>query len=144
MFKTLFGIVKFLIGFVIALTLVVAGGMASARYFITQMTNPPPKPIFPNDRQTSSTENSTRPRRSGTTSSSESLPPGAYEARVTWPEGLILRDRPSYDAVRIGGIAYNGRVIILGESSDKVWQQVRLEYSSQEGWIKGGNTTAIN
>lgn len=143
MLNTLSGIVKFLIGFVIALALVVAGGVASARYFITQMTNPPPKPIFPNDLPSSSTNNSASARKTSM-GSARSLPAGAYEARVTWPDGLILRDRPSYNAIPIGGIEYNGRVIVLGESSDKIWQQVSLEYSSQEGWIKGGNVEPIN
>lgn len=140
MLNTLSGIVKFLIGFVLALSLVIAGGVASARYFLTQMTNHPPKPIFPNDLPANSSDRSGKAK----TGSGIALPPGAYEARVTWPEGLILRDRPSYQAMQIGGIAYNGRVIVLGESTNRVWQEVRLESSNRQGWIKGGNVEPIN
>ena len=91
--KALFYITQFLLGLAIAIALVGAGSLASARFFMTKMTAPPPKPIFAND-----TPDGTK--------QSTGLPPGTYAARVTWPEGLILRDRPSYNSLRIGGIGY--------------------------------------
>ena len=68
------------------------------------------------------------------------LPPNAYRAVVTWPEGLSLRSEPSLDAGRIGGIGADATIIILEDSADGQWQRVRLPWSGQEGWVKGGNT----
>ncbi|MBC6476585.1 MAG: SH3 domain-containing protein [Hormoscilla sp. GM7CHS1pb] len=129
--KALSYITQLLLGLVIASALVLAGSLASARYFMTKMTAPPPKPMFANDTPGGKKQDS-------------GLPPVTYEARVTWPEGLILRDRPSYNSLRIGGIGYHERVLVLGESSDKVWQRVRVSDSFQEGWVKGGNTERTN
>lgn len=128
--KALSYITQFLLGLAIAIALVAAGSLASARFFMTKMTAPPPKPMFANDTPGKKQDSG--------------LPPGTYEARVTWPEGLILRDRPSYNSLRIGGIGYHERVLVLGESSDKVWQRVRVSDSFQEGWVKGGNTERTN
>lgn len=68
------------------------------------------------------------------------LPPNAYRASVTWPEGLSLRAEPDADAERIGGIENEATIIILEDSADGKWQRVRLPWNDQEGWIKGGNT----
>ncbi len=68
------------------------------------------------------------------------LPPNAYRAVVTWPEGLSLRAEPSLNAGKIGGIEHNATIIILEDSADGQWQRVRLPWSKQEGWVKGGNT----
>ena len=67
------------------------------------------------------------------------LPPNAYFARVTWPQGLSLRAEPSLDAERIGGIDFNARIIILEDSSDKKWQRIRIPESQREAWVKAGN-----
>lgn len=64
---------------------------------------------------------------------------------MTQPIGLILRDTPSAEANRIGGIAYQEKVVVLGESDDKQWQKVRvLTDRDRTGWIKGGNTEKAN
>ncbi|MEM8677572.1 MAG: SH3 domain-containing protein [Cyanobacteria bacterium P01_G01_bin.67] len=68
------------------------------------------------------------------------LPANAYRAVVTWPQGLSLRAEPSINAGRVGGIGANASIIILEESADGKWQRVRLPWSNQEGWVKGGNT----
>ncbi|MGK7905495.1 MAG: SH3 domain-containing protein [Hormoscilla sp.] len=128
--KALSYITQFLLGLAIASALVGAVSLESARFFMTKMTAPPPKPMFANDADGKKQDSG--------------LPPGTYEARVTWPEGLILRDRPSYNSLRIGGIGYHERVLVLGVSSDKVWQRVRVSDSFQEGWVKGGNTERTN
>jgi len=62
--------------------------------------------------------------------------------RVTYPEGLILRDAPNAEAAQIGGIGYNQEVIVLEETEDQEWQRVRLP-SSEEGWIRAGNVERI-
>ncbi|MBE9043818.1 SH3 domain-containing protein [Pleurocapsales cyanobacterium LEGE 10410] len=67
------------------------------------------------------------------------LPPNAYRAVVTWPEGLSLRAKPSVNSGRVGGIGANATIIILEDSADGKWQRVRLPWSNQEGWVKAGN-----
>ena len=72
----------------------------------------------------------------------DSLPDGAYLARVTWPQGLSLRSDPSIEASRIGGVGYNARIIILRTSGQ--WQRIRIPSSQQEGWVKSGNVAKID
>ena len=43
------GLVKLVLGFVIAITLLVSGSVALALIFINRASSPPPKPIFAND-----------------------------------------------------------------------------------------------
>ncbi|MDJ0736626.1 MAG: SH3 domain-containing protein [Nostocaceae cyanobacterium] len=76
--------------------------------------------------------------------SSDELPQGAYKARVTWPQGLSIREKPSLNSQRLGGVAFNRRVIVLKISQDKAWQRIRVEGNDQEGWVKAGNTKRIN
>jgi hypothetical protein len=68
------------------------------------------------------------------------LPPNAYRAEVTWPEGLSLRAEPSLDAERVGGVSFEEKIFILEDSADGSWQRVIVPGSEQEGWVKGGNT----
>ncbi|MGB5634727.1 MAG: SH3 domain-containing protein [Waterburya sp.] len=68
------------------------------------------------------------------------LPPNAYRAIVTWPQGLSLRAEPNINAGRVGGIEAKANIIILEDSADGKWQRVRLPWSNQEGWVKAGNT----
>ncbi|MEQ9552885.1 MAG: SH3 domain-containing protein [Coleofasciculus sp. G3-WIS-01] len=150
------GIAKFFIGLILGITILLAGGGAVAYYFFTKLSANPAKPIFAEEQPAqpvkspdsakkpaqSTQKPKPSPSPSPTPSESpepEELPPGAYEARVTWPEGLSLRDSPSLDANRIGGVAYNQDIIILQESDDKKWQRVRLAEGEQEGWVKAGN-----
>ena len=70
----------------------------------------------------------------------EELPPNAYRAIVTWPQGLSLRAEPDINAGRVGGIETKANIIILEDSSDGKWQRVKLPWSGQEGWVKAGNT----
>ncbi|VEP13769.1 conserved hypothetical protein [Hyella patelloides LEGE 07179] len=69
----------------------------------------------------------------------ENIPPGAYYANVTWPQGLSLRAEPDTNSARIGGVGYDARILILEESTDKRWQKIRIPWSKQEGWVKAGN-----
>lgn len=71
------------------------------------------------------------------------LPPNAYRAEVTWPEGLSLRAEPSVDAERVGGIESKATIFILEDSADGNWQRVQLPWNGQEGWVKGGNTRQL-
>ena len=71
------------------------------------------------------------------------LPPNAYRATVTWPEGLSLRAEPDIDAERVGGIETKATIFILEDSADGRWQRVQLPWNSQEGWVKAGNTKKL-
>lgn len=62
--------------------------------------------------------------------------------RVTYPEGLILRDAPNTDAAQIGGLGYNQEVVVLEETEDQEWQRVQMA-SGEEGWIRAGNVEPI-
>lgn len=147
-------LVKLLLGVILAIAILMGGGVATALYFMFKVTTPPPKPIFANDKPSvksqPSPDSKTAKRAplsakqpsatpSSSDSSSKPLEPGAYKARVTWSEGLSLRAEPNLDAERTGSAAYNQLIVVLGESADKNWQRVRLADGEQEGWIKAGN-----
>lgn len=151
------GLAKFLIGFIVGVALLTGSGVAAAYYFFTKLAAPPPKPIFAEEQPKASpvakktnspSASNSQPNNRSTPSESPSLqkelPPGAYKARVTWSEGLSLRDAPGAEANRIGGVAFNQEVFILKESNDQRWQQVRLAEGTQEGWIKAGNIERVN
>lgn len=91
-----------------------------------------PKPN-PTPTQSSQAAKSTKP-----------LPPGAYPARVSWSQGLILRAEAKQDSERIGGVGFNQKIVVIEESEDKVWQKIRLEGSDKEGWVKAGNTQKVD
>ncbi|NEP03241.1 MAG: SH3 domain-containing protein [Symploca sp. SIO2E9] len=158
-------IAQFIIGFLLGVSILVGSTVAVAYYFFTKLAVTPPKPIFAeeepaqekskdsaNAKQASSpsaskpetSKSSDQPIAIESPSDTPKLEPGAYQARVTWPEGLSLRQSPSLDAERIGGVAYNQEIIILKESDDQRWQQVRLVNSQQEGWVKAGNVRRVN
>lgn len=153
------GLAKFLLGFILAIALLMGGGVAAAMFFMYKVTVHPPKPVFANDKPTvkAQRQNSsatakrtplpaTKPSATSTpgeTSSPKPLEPGAYKARVTWSQGLSLRSEPNLDAERIGSVVYNQQIVVLEESADKTWQRVRLENSEENGWIKAGNTERV-
>jgi hypothetical protein len=156
---SLSGIFQFLIGFVLGISLLVGSGAAAAYYFFTKLAATPPKPTFAEEQPQESpvsqpvsspvaanSPQAQQPSPSPTPSESPTpeLPPGAYKARVTWPEGLSLRDGPSLEANRIGGVAFNREIIILEVSSDQNWQKVRFPNSDRECWVKAGNVEKIN
>ncbi len=74
----------------------------------------------------------------------ETPAPEQPNARITQPIGMVLRQGPSQDTTRIGGLYYNDEIIVIGESADGQWQQVRLPGSGVEGWIKAGNTARMD
>ncbi|MBD1834641.1 SH3 domain-containing protein [Cyanobacteria bacterium FACHB-472] len=148
------GLVKFLIGFFLAISLLVVASGATAYYFLTKLSTPPAKPMYANDKSVlkakaaaiaskKPTSASSAPA-SPTPTASAPLEPGAYIASVTWPEGLSLRENPSLEASRVGGVGFNQRVVVIKESDDKRWQQVRLENGEQQGWIKAGNVKRVD
>jgi len=156
------GLVKYILGFFLAIAVLIGGGVAVALYFMNRTGIPPAKPIYSNDSPSvkaqapkatepggkptpAQSPSSPTPTPSPTespqpTPSPTPLPSGAYRGRVSWAEGLSLRAQPNQDAERIGGVGFNQKIIVLEESEDKAWQKIRLEDSGQEGWVKAGNT----
>jgi hypothetical protein len=154
-------LLKFILGFFLAIAVLIASGATVALYFVNRTAIPPTRPLFANDNTSVKAKNlkatnvkatptpksqaSPSPSPSPTpTESAKALPDGAYRGRITWPTGLRLRAEPTQDAQRVGGAAANQTVIILEESSDKVWQKIRVEDSGQEGWVKAANTQRID
>ncbi|MEM1395556.1 MAG: SH3 domain-containing protein [Cyanobacteria bacterium P01_H01_bin.150] len=158
-------ILKVILGVLLAMAILVGGGAALAIYFMNRTSINPRKPVFSNDTPavkakaaitptpgTTTAANpqkktTPQPKPTPTKSASEEqekpLPPGAYPAAVTWPEGLILRAEPKINAERLGGIGFNAKVVVLETSSDKTWQKIRIESSGKEAWVKAGNTKKL-
>lgn len=136
--------------------MLVGGGYFAAQYLITQFTAPPPKPTFPNDKPAAKPKPAAKEEKPpvpqpspstspAPTSSAPTTPAKAgYQARVKLSEGLNLRDKPSRDGGRVGGLDYNDRVTVLEETSDREWQKIRLANGDLEGWIKSGYTERVN
>lgn len=159
---------SFFIGILLAALLLVAGGVFAAKYFIAKLTTPPPRPVWANEKSTGqpakAQSTAAKPKASPTPKASakpspspKATPAGSYMAKVTQQIGLVLRDNPSQDSTAIGGIEYNQRVLVLGDSPDREWQRVRIvsetastgdedsaEPKGPEGWVKRGNTERIN
>lgn len=150
------GLVKLVLGFIIAIALLVSGSVALALIFINRASSPPPKPIFANDSSAvKKAANIAKPKPStpvankkpDAAKSKPSPSPsasGSYPARVIWNQGLSLRAEPSLEAERIGSLDYNQEIIVLQQSKDEKWQKVRLEDGETEGWVKAGNTERVN
>ncbi|MDY6806737.1 MAG: SH3 domain-containing protein, partial [Cyanobacteriota bacterium] len=137
-----YGFFKFLVGVILAVLLLAGASVAAVLYFAAKLSTLPEKPVFPNEQPT--VENVAQVQ-SSASNSNNGLEPGAYRALVVEPIGLILRDTPTRDAVRIGGISYNEEVIVLEETADKRWQRVRVnDGGDRVGWVSGGNTEPIN
>lgn len=151
------GTFKFLIGFFIGVSILAGCGAAAGYYFFTKLAALPPRPVFAEEKPKpkpiakAKTTNPKKPNAAAspqaspeTSTTSEKLEPGQYIARVTWEEGLSLRESAGQDANRIGGVEYNQRIVVLGESDDKKWQKIRLADGEQVGWIKAGNIEKVD
>lgn len=155
-------IFQLLLGIVVGLTLVVGGAAATSYYFLSRLAEDPPRPVFSEEtpkaepQESPAATQAETPGEEAETATPEPSPSpeppeedpeelkgNEYRARVTWPEGLSLRDNPQADSERIGGIAYNKEMIVMEESSDGEWQKVRLPGSGQEGWVKAGNAEKV-
>ena len=153
---------QFILGFILGVAILAAGATGLAFLFFGKMASSPSKPVFSEEKQeetkvAENKESSTSDQPSSDQAKkveeekeeepeekeAEKLPPGAYKARVTWPQGLSLRAEPNLEAERIGGLEYNWELIILGNSRDQKWQKVRLVDGDQEGWVKAGNVEKV-
>lgn len=157
------GLLKLILGFILAIAVLLGTGLTVALYFVNRTAIPPTKPIFANDNPSLKNQTTkeakdksaptlvteSKPETSPTptptaTNSAEELPPGAYQGRVTWSEGLSLRAKPSQDSEKVGGVTFNQKIIVLEENSDKTWVRIRIEGGEQEGWVKVGNIERVN
>lgn len=138
-------------GLLLAATLLAVGGYFAFNYLMTQLTKLPPKPTFPNDNPDFVKKNnkpkspksvvkpdSKQPKELDKEVAKKSLPQGSFEGRVTYSEGLVLRDGPSRGSATIGSVAFNEKVTILETSADNEWQKIRTK-NDKDGWIRGGN-----
>lgn len=143
----LIGFSKLVLGVTVALLLLSLAGVATARYFMARLSVLPPRPVFENDAPVKPTAASVPTAQAAAapaaaaapTPTAVPLPPGAYEAVVVQPIGLVLREGPGTNFSQLGGIDYNDEVAVLEESPDKQWMKVRVAKSGQEGWVKAGN-----
>jgi len=147
--SVLSNVAKFVLGVLLAIAILMGGGVAAALYFMNKNSIPPPKPMFANDKPTLKVHRpiaKAKPQSQllkPTDSSSKPVEPGAYRARVTWSDGLSLRSEPNQSAEHVASLNYNQKVVVLAQSNDQSWQRVRLEGSDTEGWIKAGNTEPV-
>jgi Bacterial SH3 domain len=141
-------------GLLLAIAVLSVGGYFALNYAITQFTKLPPKPTFPNDnpnyvkknKSKSNDKNLTLPKDAPVKEKDKEkeepkpkpLPAGAFEGRVTFTQGLVLRDAAGRDSGTIGGLEYNESLTVLETSSDGEWQKVRTS-KNKEGWVRGGN-----
>jgi uncharacterized protein YgiM (DUF1202 family) len=148
------GLIRVLTGFSLAIAVLVGGGYVAAQYLITQFTAPPPKPTFPNDKPAAKPKPAAKeepPAAPKPPSPQASLSPApasailaGYQAKVKQPDGLNLRDKPSREGSRVGGLNFNDQVMVIEETPDKEWQKIRSDAGDREGWIKSGYTERLN
>lgn len=132
-----YGFFKFLVGVILAIMLLAGASVAAVLYFAAKLSILPEKPVFPNEKPVVENVSQVQTANNG-------LEPGAYKAVVVEPIGLILRDTPSRDAIRIGGISYQEEVIVLETTEDGRWERVRVDDGGDRvGWVSGGNTEPI-
>ena len=146
-------LLKVILGFVLAIAVLLGTGLTVALYFVNRTAVTPPKPMYPNDNPSFQAKKpkaiakspskklaTPNPTSSPTpTESPKPLPPDAYEGTVTWADGLSMRAKPDANSPSIAGVGGNKKVIILEESADKKWQKIRIADTDKEGWVKSGN-----
>ncbi|KGF73288.1 hypothetical protein DO97_20870 [Neosynechococcus sphagnicola sy1] len=140
------GFLKLILGMALALVLLIAGGSAISWLLMSRLIGSPPKPEFENDHPLSKNQPTpvvlvsptpVKPTQA-TVTPTPSPQPGAFSARISWPQGVTVRDRPATDGSRVTGVDFNAQVTVLENSADGIWQRIRLE-NGREGWIKAGN-----
>ena len=152
-------------GLLLAAALLAVGSYFAVNYAYSQLTQLPPKPTFPNDnpnfikrnKSKSTGKNITLPQKEEEKQDEEKgrekpgekpktkeepklkpLPAGAFEGRVSYPQGLVLRTSAAQDSGTIGGLEFNETLTVVETSPDGDWQKVRTS-KDKEGWVRGGN-----
>lgn len=153
--KMFSGFAQLVLGFTVAILLVVGGSVAASLYLVARLTALPPKPDFSAHSSDMAIESSTAtPTPSPSPSAAPTTTPtptptsqpednALYQARVVWPEGLVIRAEPNYDATSLGGVAFDASVSVLEERDSGAWQRIRTR-TGEEGWVVGGNLATID
>ncbi|MEM1256138.1 MAG: SH3 domain-containing protein [Cyanobacteria bacterium P01_H01_bin.21] len=148
----LVGLTKFVLGVAIALFVISLAGVATARYFLTQLASAPERPVYDNDAPAQPQQASNpapapaaeQPQPQPSEPEQPTEAPDAnvlYEVIVTYGAGLLVRAGAGADYETIDGIDYDETVQVLEESGR--WFRVRTS-SGVEGWIRGqGNTQRL-
>ena len=144
------GITKLTLGVFLAFILMSLAGVATARYFMAKLSVLPPKPVYENDvalqveAANAQAEAPPVPVETAPAPATEELPPDSYLAVVVQPIGLVMRSGPGAENPQLGGVDHQDRVIVLETDEAGNWMKVRVEATGQEGWVKAGNTEAVN
>ena len=150
----LVGLVKFICGVAIALFTISLAGVATARYFLTQLSSLPERPVYENElpaqsQQASDAKTEPAPQVTAekpaepqpTTPAPANEAKALYQVVVTYGAGLLVRTGAGVDYETVDGIDYDETVDVLEESGR--WFKVRTS-RGVEGWIKGqGNTQRL-
>ncbi len=144
------GITKLTLGVFLAFILMSLAGVATARYFMAKLSVLPPRPVYENDvalqveAANAQAEAPPAPVETAPAPATEELPPDSYLAVVVQPIGLVMRSGPGAENPQLGGVDYQDQVIVLETDEAGLWMKVRVEATGQEGWVKSGNTEAVN
>lgn len=148
----LLGLTKLVVGVAISLLVISLAGAATARYFLTQLSSLPERPVYDNDSSSSAkpdspdgTANQAAADATAEAQPSEAKPESdpkvLYKVTVTYGSGLLIRSGPGNDYDSIGGVDYNETIDVLEESGER-WLKIRFD--GVEGWIRGkGNTERL-
>jgi Bacterial SH3 domain len=152
--------IQLLIGIFLGLAgLVAIMSGAGYYFFVTQMSTRPPKPVFAEERggpKLIAVKGKTAKGKAKTAIAAapspapvaadllnpenpDKLPPGAYDAKVLWKDGLSLKKEPNSGAEKVGGVAFDAKVAIIKTSDDKQWVLIQTETDNLQGWVKAGN-----
>jgi hypothetical protein len=141
----LVGLSKFLLGFTLAVAILLGAGVIVYNFVSGRLASQPARPTFPNDLQPKAAvaKDPAKPAPAEVAKEPEPAPAEGYAAKVTQPVGLLVRAEPSADSNQVDGVAFEEEVTVLETSADGGWQRIKLANGS-EGWVKGGNTEKLN
>lgn len=125
-------IAQLILGLILGLAFV-AGGLTLAGYFyFSQFSQIPEKPTFPNDDKAAVTPKI-----------------AAYDAEVSYQNGLFLRAAPTTEAKSLTVLNFRQPLRILDLSADEKWQKVEVKIEEDDqtksylGWIAIGNVEKV-
>jgi uncharacterized protein YgiM (DUF1202 family) len=116
------------IGILLGLLTVSAAVGAASFLVLQQLSRSPNKPNFAEVRKDAAEQLDIRAEDDKT-----------YPALVVYQGDLILRSKPDANSKVVDQLKFDDTVVVVGESDDKQWQQVRFESKGLEGWIRAGN-----
>ncbi|MDG2991174.1 SH3 domain-containing protein [Candidatus Synechococcus calcipolaris G9] len=140
-------ILQWLLGTTLGLGLMVLLFASVLGIFSQGLLLPPERPEFTNDFPQAMAESPEATTEAGEdTEEPEPSPepspePDNTTARVSYGEGLRIRDRPDRSGEPLGGVSFDEEVILLEQSDDGEWQRIRTQ-DGLEGWVLGFGLTS--